>query len=45
MKITAQEEYGLRCLMRLAQADEGQSVTIPEIATVEGLSAPYAAKI
>lgn len=45
MKITAQEEYGLRCLIRLAQAGERQSLTIPEIATVEGLSAPYAAKI
>src|SRR5438045_2445645 len=45
MKITAQEEYGLRCLLRLAQANDGQSLTIPEIAGVEGLSSPYAAKI
>src|SRR5581483_8760912 len=45
MKITAQEEYGLRCLLRLARAGDGQSLTIPEIAAVEGLSAPYAAKI
>jgi Rrf2 family protein len=45
MKITAQEEYGLRCLLRLAQANEGQSLTIPEIAAREGLSAPYVAKI
>lgn len=45
MKITAQEEYGLRCLLRLAQATDGHSLTIPEIASVEGLSAPYAAKI
>src|SRR5262245_47680398 len=45
MKITSQEEYGLRCLLRLAQADEGQSLTIPEIAAAEGLSAPYVAKL
>jgi Rrf2 family protein len=44
MKITAQEEYGLRCLTRLAQA-EGQSSTLPEIAAAEGLSVPYAAKL
>ncbi len=44
MKITAQEEYGLRCLMRLAQS-EGPSSTLPEIAAAEGLSVPYAAKL
>jgi Rrf2 family protein len=45
MKITAQEEYGLRCLLRLAQADDGQSLTLPEVAAAEGLSVPYAAKL
>ncbi len=45
MKITSQEEYGLRCLLRLAGAAEGQSLTIPEIASAEGLSAPYVAKL
>jgi Rrf2 family protein len=46
MKITAQEEFGLRCLLRLAHAaDEGHSLTIPEIAAAEGLSAPYVAKL
>jgi Rrf2 family protein len=45
MKITAQEEYGLRCLLRLARAGEGHSLTIPEIASAEGLSAPYVAKL
>ncbi len=44
MKITAQEEYGLRCLMRLARSPE-QAATLPEIATAEGLSAPYVAKL
>jgi Rrf2 family protein len=45
MKITSQEEYGLRCLLRLARVPEGQSLTIPEIAADEGLSAPYVAKL
>jgi Rrf2 family protein len=45
MKITAQEEYGVRCLLRLAQAGEGQALTIPEIAAAEGLSIPYTAKL
>ncbi len=44
MKITAQEEYGLRCLLRLAQADGG-SLTLPDLAAAEGLSIPYAAKL
>lgn len=45
MKITSQEEYGLRCLLQLAHADEGQSLNIPEIAAAEGLSVPYVAKL
>jgi Rrf2 family protein len=45
MKISAQEEYGLRCLLRLARAHGEQSLTIPEIAAAEGLSTPYVAKL
>ena len=45
MKITAQEEYGLRCLLRLAQEPAGSALTIPEIAAAEGLSSPYVAKL
>jgi Rrf2 family protein len=46
MKVTAQEEYGLRCLAQLARAHaQGTTLTIPEIATAEGLSAPYVGKI
>jgi Rrf2 family protein len=45
MKITSQEEYGLRCLLRLAGAEPGHSLTIPEIADAEGLSVPYVAKL
>lgn len=44
MKITAQEEYGLRCLLRLAKAPTA-SVTLPEVAAAEGLSVPYVAKL
>lgn len=45
MKITAQEEYGLRCLLRLARQALGEPMTIPEIATAEHLSIPYVAKL
>jgi Rrf2 family protein len=45
LKISSQEEFGLRCLLRLAAADEGVSMTIPEIAAAEGLSVPYVAKM
>ncbi len=44
MKISSQEEYGLRCLLRLARA-ENQSLTLPEVAAAEGLSVPYVAKL
>jgi len=44
MKISAQEEYGLRCLLRLAKAESG-SATLPEVAAAEGLSVPYVAKL
>jgi Rrf2 family protein len=45
MKITAQEEYGLRCLLRLARQVLGEPLTIPEIAAAERLSVPYVAKL
>jgi Rrf2 family protein len=45
MKITAQEEYGLRCLLKVAQSSDGESLTLQEIAAAEGLSVPYAAKL
>jgi Rrf2 family protein len=45
MKITAQEEYGLRCLLRLARSHGGQPLTIPEIAAAEKLSPAYVAKL
>jgi Rrf2 family protein len=45
MKITAQEEYGLRCLLRFARIGPEKSLTIPDIAAAENLSVPYAAKL
>src|SRR5271154_6866794 len=44
MKITAQEEYGLRCLLRLSEKG-GQSLPLPDLAAAEGLSVPYIAKL
>ncbi|MEP7362502.1 MAG: Rrf2 family transcriptional regulator [Acidobacteriota bacterium] len=45
MKLSAQEEYGLRCLLHLARRGNGSSVTIPEISAAEGLSVPNVAKL
>jgi Rrf2 family protein len=45
MKITAQEEYGLRCALQFACAEASDSLTIPEIAEREGLSTAYVAKL
>jgi len=45
MKITAQEEYGIRCLLRIGRTGPGASVTIPEVSRAEGISAHYAAKL
>ena len=45
MKLSAQEEYGLRCLLRLARHKPGSSVTIAEMSQAEGISAPYVAKL
>ncbi len=45
MKITAQEEYGLRCLLQLAQADAEQGLTVKEVASREGLSPAYVEKL
>lgn len=45
MKFSSQEEYGLRCLLRLGRQPEGTSLTIPEISRAEGISTPYVAKL
>jgi len=45
MKLTSQEEYGLRCLLRVGREAEGGSLTIPELARFEGISEPNVAKM
>jgi Rrf2 family protein len=45
MKLSAQEEYGLRCLLQMASRGEEASLSIPEISRAEGLSIPNVAKL
>jgi len=46
MKISAQEEYGLRCLLQLARAEaHGESLTLGQIAVLEGISVANAGKL
>jgi Rrf2 family protein len=45
MKISAQEEYGLRCLVQLATLKEGEALTLPQLAELEGISVANAGKL
>jgi len=45
MKISTQEEYGLRCALQLARVPEGNSITIGEIAEREGMTTAYVGKL
>jgi Rrf2 family protein len=45
MKFSAQEEYGLRLLIRIAKSDSPNGLTIPEISELEGLSTANVGKI
>lgn len=45
MKITSQEEYGLRILLRIAKCRDKEGMTIQSLAAAEGLSLPYVAKL
>ncbi len=46
MKISAQEEYGLRCLLQLARAEaQRESLTLGQIAALEGISVANAGKL
>lgn len=48
MKLTAQEEYGLRCLMAVAARapdPDGPPVSIRDVAESEGLSVDYTGKL
>ena len=45
MKISAQEEYGLRCLVQLATLSGGESLTLNQLAEREGISVANAGKL
>lgn len=45
MKVSAQEEYGLRCLLQLAYLKEGESLTLAQMAEREGISVANAGKL
>jgi Rrf2 family iron-sulfur cluster assembly transcriptional regulator len=44
MKITATEEYGMRCMLQLA-LHSGRTVPLSELAASEGIAPPFAAKV
>jgi Rrf2 family iron-sulfur cluster assembly transcriptional regulator len=45
MKITAQEEYGLRLLIRIASCKDSEGMSIPQLSEAEGISPHYVAKL
>jgi len=45
MKFSAQEEYGLRCLLQIGKSDSPSGLTIPEISKLERLSQANVAKL
>ena len=45
MKITAQEEYGLRILLRIAGCNDKNGMSIPQLSEAEGISSHYVAKL
>lgn len=45
MKFSSQEEYGLRCLLRIGKSKSPNGLTIPEISELEGLSTANVGKL
>lgn len=45
MKITAQEEYGIRILIRVARCADETGLSIPQLSEAEGLTPYYVAKL
>lgn len=45
MKITSQEEYGLRILVRIAACKDKDGISIPKLSEAEGLTNHYVAKL
>ena len=45
MKITAQEEYGLRILLRIAGCNDANGMSISQLSEAEGIGPHYVAKL
>ncbi len=45
MKITAQDEYGLRIILRIARHSENEGLSIPRLSETEGMSHANVAKL
>ncbi len=45
MKFSTQEEFGLRCLLRISKSTSPNGLTIPEISQMEGLSTANVGKL
>jgi|GEM_PF-4525012 len=45
MKISSQDEYGLRILLRIGRADTEKGLSIPQLSELEGLSVAYVGKL
>ena len=45
MRLTSQEEYGLRCLLRVGRVGAEGSITISELSRSEGITEPNVAKM
>ncbi len=45
MKVSAQEEYGMRCLLRIGSCETPEGLTIPDISRMEGLTPANVAKL
>lgn len=45
MKLSSQEEYGLRCLLQIGRRADAGSITIAELSRCEGISEPHVAKM
>jgi len=45
MKVTAQEEYGLRILLRIAGCKDADGMSIPQLSEAEGITPHYVAKL
>lgn len=45
MKISAQDEYGLRILLQIARSEPEEGLSIAQLSELEGLSTAYVAKL